>query len=115
MEAGLDIGFPGRAEIGPAQLVERAHRRPGPGVQHQEVRADVGQHRLGAGFVAHVQGHRVDAPSCPGGVQCGRLPCNHGHPGALGDQRFDQSQSQATAAAGHDHALVFEVHPCAPQ
>src|SRR5262249_730859 len=46
VEAGLDVGLPGRGEIRPAQLVQPTHPRLRAGVQHQDLGADVSEDAL---------------------------------------------------------------------
>ncbi len=83
-----------------------------PGVQRQDVRADVGKDAVGGGLVGHVGGDRGDAQPGADGLERIGVAGDDRHPGAVRDQGLDQSQAKATASAGDDSILIFEAHQC---
>jgi len=95
-----------------AQLIwsKPRHRRRRARVQHQDVRADLGQDAVGGGLLRYVGGDGGDAePGADGSKRIG-VAGDDRHVGAVRDQGLDQSEAKATASAGDDDIVVFEAH-----
>jgi hypothetical protein len=114
MEPRFDVVLPGRREIRPAHLVQSPHRRLRPGIQRQDVRADLGKDAGGGGLVRYVSGDGGDPQPRPDGHKRIGVASDDRHPGAVRDQGLDQSQAKAAASAGDDDILIFEAHQFSP-
>ncbi len=93
-----------------AHLFKPTHPGRRTGVEHQNVRADLGKDAARGGLVRHVGGNGGDAQPGADGLKRIGAAGNDRHFGALRDQGLDEAETQSAAATGDDDSLIFEVH-----